>query len=73
MAAFREAVGFELLTPSGEVAREMMFTPYNDKGADNGRFSWTLGVAVLLASDDLNGLDNTPDEAIVAPAPTAGN
>jgi len=65
------AFGFELLKASGDVAREMTFTPYNGKGADKNRFSWTLGVAVLLASDDLNSLNDTTDEVIVPPPPGA--
>ena len=37
--------------------RNISFTPYNGPGADHGQFSWTLGTAVLFASEDLTNLD----------------
>jgi hypothetical protein len=35
-------------------ANRITFTPYNGIGPVNGRFSWTLGKAALLASRELN-------------------
>jgi len=63
--------GLKLAKEWNEVGRDMTFTPYNGGGADRNRFSWTLGAAVLLASDDPLDLEQSPIRA-PPPAPAAG-
>jgi len=57
MQVLRSAFGLAVSDQPNVMGQEITFTPYNGGGPDRNRFSWTLGMAVLLASPALNDLE----------------
>ena len=51
------AFGLTVSTQLNVMGQEITFTPYNGRGPDRNRFSWTLGMAILLASPAFNDLE----------------
>lgn len=49
--------GLDLKKAFSDEGRDMSFTAYNDSGPDKNRFSWTLGTATLIASENHKGLE----------------
>ena len=49
--------GLDLKKAFSDEGRDMTFTAYNDSGLDKNRFSWTLGTATLIASENHKGLE----------------